>query len=1070
MPSTHLVYGENNNYGVIPMNAEEPLDSKSTEITPPPPPVMTDESTTAPPTLPESPTNASRPPIHWGSRILRFLLVLMLAIVIAAMVVEMQTSWLQSWLFSRYAKSLTWQLKPGQNDKISYPVTGPADQRQGYALLTKLLPRLQERGFTVTEQVQFSPALFDYAQLGFNVPYQEKTQSGINILDCSGTSFYQSQYPLFQFPDYSAIAPLILNSLLFIEDRHLLDDTYPLNNPAVDWPRFVNASLSQLGKGIGIQDHGSGGSTLATQVEKYRHSPDGRTSSATNKLQQMLSASVRAYQWGPLTLAARKQLALTYLNSVPLAAAPGYGEVHGLGDGLRVWFAADPAEVNALLARRDELYTDLPSQALALRQVVALLIAHRRPSFYLRQGRSELEKLVNSHLRLLAQEGIIPVRLRDAALEQTLTFRNFVEQSAVTRIDNNKARYVARGRLSQLLNLSLYDLDHIDLTARSALDYPLQQQISGYLKQLADPQFAGEIGLFGERLLSPEKTADVRYSFTLFEKTAEGFKVRVQTDNTDQPFDINESSKLELGSTAKLRVLTTYLQIIDELHQRYASLSVEQLRKEKAEPMDLLRRWAIDYLIRTKDRNLGAMLQAALERRYSASPYESFFTGGGLHTFNNFRKEDNGRNPSLYEALQESINLPFVRLLRDIVRYSLNLNPDRATLLSDDKDPRRQEYLRRFADREGKTYLQKFWRKYKGKSETEQLQTLIDGMHPNKSKLAAIYRYLYPQASQAELGRFISANLKNEKVTPKELSSLYLRYGPGKFSLPDQGYIARIHPLDLWLLGFLLEHPDASFSDAVAASEQQRLEVYGWLFNSRHRSARDSRIRTMLEIEAFVDIHQRWQKVGYPFDHLVPSLATAIGSSGDRPAALAELIGIIQNDGIRLPVERIDYLHFAKGTPFETTFATIPTKGERILPSEVATALRGALGRVVDAGTARRIAGSFQLADGTLLKMGGKTGTGDNRLEKVGRAGQVISSQALNRTATFVFFIGEKHFGTLTAFVEGSSADKFRFTSALPVQVLKGMVPLLLPALDPLQAGQCMAPGTQTTTTPEANE
>ena len=108
MPSTHLVYGENNNYGVIPMNAEEPLDSKSTEITPPPPPVMTDESTTAPPTLPESPTNASRPPIHWGSRILRFLLVLMLAIVIAAMVVEMQTSWLQSWLFSRYAKCLTW--------------------------------------------------------------------------------------------------------------------------------------------------------------------------------------------------------------------------------------------------------------------------------------------------------------------------------------------------------------------------------------------------------------------------------------------------------------------------------------------------------------------------------------------------------------------------------------------------------------------------------------------------------------------------------------------------------------------------------------------------------------------------------------------------------------------------------------------------------------------------------------------------------------------------------------------------------------------------------------------------
>lgn len=55
--------------------------------------------------------------------------------------------------------------------------------------------------------------------------------------------------------------------------------------------------------------------------------------------------------------------------------------------------------------------------------------------------------------------------------------------------------------------------------------------------------------------------------------------------------------------------------------------------------------------------------------------------------------------------------------------------------------------------------------------------------------------------------------------------------------------------------------------------------------------------------------------MGYPFDHLVPSLATAIGSSGDRPAALSELVGIIQNDGVRLPTLRIDTLHFAANTP-----------------------------------------------------------------------------------------------------------------------------------------------------------
>ncbi len=55
----------------------------------------------------------------------------------------------------------------------------------------------------------------------------------------------------------------------------------------------------------------------------------------------------------------------------------------------------------------------------------------------------------------------------------------------------------------------------------------------------------------------------------------------MQTDSTDQPFDINEGSKLELGSTAKMRVLTTYLQIIAELHDKYADMGVPELKKSK---------------------------------------------------------------------------------------------------------------------------------------------------------------------------------------------------------------------------------------------------------------------------------------------------------------------------------------------------------------------------------------------------------------------------------------------------------------------------------------------------------
>ena len=176
------------------------------------------------------------------------------------------------------------------------------------------------------------------------------------------------------------------------------------------------------------------------------------------------------------------------------------------------------------------------------------------------------------------------------------------------------------------------------------------------------------------------------------------------------------------------------------------------------------------------------------------------------------------------------------------------------------------------------------------------------------------------------------------------------------------------------------------------------------------------------------------------------------------PAALAELMGIIQNDGIRQPVLRIDELHFAAGTPYETRVESDLHGGRRVMQSEVAAALRNALSQVVEGGTARRLQGTFQLPDGRSLTLGGKTGTGDNRIESVGAGGRVISSRAMNRTATFVFFLGPRHYGTLTAFVPGREAERFTFTSALPVQVLKGMAPILTPYLEPGSSTLCDTP------------
>ncbi|MBL4833794.1 MAG: penicillin-binding protein [Pseudomonas sp.] len=951
---------------------------------------------------------------------------------------EIQTSFYQSRFISQYADGLDFELGEGATERVSYPEYGPFDVRYGYSELAGLVMRLQERSFELTHQAQFSESLLKHVEAGLYPPFAEKSSAGLAIEDCRGDQVFSFSYPQRTYANFEQVPELLANSLLFIEDRRLLDAGHPYLNPAVNWLRLADASVSLASSRFNADRATPGASTLATQIEKYRHSEEGRTHGLKDKLLQMASASVRAYRQGPDTLEMRRQLVLDYLNTVPLAAAPGHGEVHGIGYGLWVWFAEDVERFTRRLAGG----VDRNEQALALRQALALLIAQRRPSYYLLQGRADLEALIDSHLRLLAREGMIDVPLRDAALAQTLAFRDWVNEPLRNAYEVDKAITVARSKLSQLLGQPLYAIDRFDLQAQTTLHGALQREVSEYLKSVADPQVAASVGLLGERLLSVEKVDQVRYSFTLMQRGPTGNQVRVQTDNTGLPFDLNEGSKLELGSTAKLRVLATYLEIIAELHGRLTNPNDPESRSVSAD--NVLETWARGYLRDNPQASVSAMLEASLERRYSANPDERFFTGGGVQRFNNFRREDNYRNPTLRESLRESINLPFVRLLRDILRYSIDQSPGSSmSILLDDKDPARRAYLENFADKEGQTFLLRFWRKYANKTEQERLDIFLEGLRATSARLAAVHRYLHPDADIDSFAGFIRSRMAGQAISDAQIRTLYASYGPGRYDLPDQGYIARVHPLELWLLGFLSSQPQATYSEAVIASAAERQEVYGWLFRTRHRNARDIRIRTMLEVEAFLDVHRRWKGLGYPFGHLVPSLGTALGSSGDRPAALAELMAVIQNDGMRLTTRRIDLLHFAANTPYEARLQASPEVGTRVMHADVARALRGVLAEVVENGTARRLQNVFSAPGGELLVVGGKTGTGDNRIHSVTAGGRSSSSQVMNRTATFVFFLGSEHFGALTAFVPGRTADNFRFTSALPVQVLKGMAPLL---------------------------
>jgi hypothetical protein len=84
-----------------------------------------------------------------------------------------------------------------------------------------------------------------------------------------------------------------------------------------------------------------------------------------------------------------------------------------------------------------------------------------------------------------------------------------------------------------------------------------------------------------------------------------------------------------------------------------------------------------------------------------------------------------------------------------------------------------------------------------------------------------------------------------------------------------------------------------------------------------------------------------------------------------------------------------------------------------------------------------------KLADGVVLPVAGKTGTGDNRIKTLTMVGK-----ARNRTAAFVFTIGDRYYGTLLAYVPGEQASAYKFSSALPVSIFKLIVPDVVKLLE----------------------
>ena len=969
------------------------------------------------------------------------LLATVAAAVLALVTWEVHNSTFQSRWISQYAQGLTWELRDGATTSPLQAPRGPYDVRHGYARIPQLQRHLVDSGFHVARQADPSRRLGVLAQYGVYPPYEEKNEPALVIVGPNGSTLYNARPDAHLFRDFVDIPPVIVQALLYVENRALLDDTRPRLNPALEWDRLLLSSVRYASDRVFGTGNLSGGSTLATQVQKFRHTPGGRTGGLRDKAVQMASASLRAYHEGPDTRRNRRRIVVDYLNGLPLGAAKGVGEVRGLGEGMELWFGKDLEQLVVDLSR-PEVGASLLQKGRSFKEALALILATRRPGLYLGANRTALEDRLEFYLRELARERIISWELAAAANRAPLELRIPNASLAEARFVDRKAANAIRTDLLGLLGVDgLYQLDQLDVRVASTLEVSAQASVRATLQKLGDPEFLRARGFLGKRLLQLETAGDVVYSFTLYESNPNGNRLMIQADNLDRPLDLNDGSKLELGSTAKLRTLAHYLNVVASVRAAHAGMSVRELRAAERAAQDPIRRWTLRRLHTHRGETDEALLWAAVERELPADPAR-FFTGGGVHAFDNFDHRFEGE-VSVRKAFQHSVNLVFVRMMRELVQYyTAELGYDERSILEDPAHPQRRALLEAAADRETRQHLARAWRLVAPRTPLESVRALCGDDEQTLRRFAIFHLKMVPDASLDELRKAAQRAFpaRTEEIL-RDMGKLHVAHGRRRYSLSDEAWLMKREPLQVWLVRDRHTRPRAGWLDVLSRSTDVRRESYRWLFHERSMHAQELRVRTELERRAFEAIHAAWRALGYPFGSLVPSLATAIGSSADRPAALADLVGIVQNEGIRAHALRIEGIYLGEGTPYETHFAPDVPQAQRVMPAEVARVLKQLMLEVVEEGTAQAVRGALQARDGVPIPIGGKTGSGDNRHSSFNKRGALVSSRAINRTASFVFFVGESHYGVVTAQVHGESAADHSFTSALALHAFNTLAP-----------------------------
>jgi hypothetical protein len=432
---------------------------------------------------------------------------------------EIETSRFQATQLAAYARSLSFQVLKGPSEAIRFPLHGPFDQRMGYTELPRFAQRLTDRGYALTEQARFSKDLLDYTGHGLFAPYREKTRAGLDMADCRGKPLHGFRYPYRGYADFAAVPPRVAQALMFIENRDLLDESRPADEPG----RRLGAlrpRRARPGRASGEQrfrrprrQHPGHPDRKVPPLPRRRHLQRQREA-APDGLGQRARLPGRR---GPC----RPAGACCSTTSTPCRCRRRPGMARSMASATACGCGSRPISTPPTsCSPRPKPAADLAAQGRALHQVVALMIAHRRPSFYLCRWRARAAGAIVGELPApVCRKRRDQPRPARRGPRRALKFRDMQANPALLPADLGKGTMTLRNRLAGMLDASLYELDRFDADVSTTLDGALQKEVSEFLERLAEPEFARKQGLAGERMLSPASLKAVRYSFNLVEST-----------------------------------------------------------------------------------------------------------------------------------------------------------------------------------------------------------------------------------------------------------------------------------------------------------------------------------------------------------------------------------------------------------------------------------------------------------------------------------------------------------------------------------------------------------------------